>query len=84
MFSFPHLCVEDFGASDFATTNASGADETRPGAAGRAAAVRRDIPGRPRGRVHHPAGWLGTYLQVVVVVLNFFIKKKNQVFHGCF
>uniref|UniRef100_A0A8B9W2F0 BCL2 like 13 n=1 Tax=Bos mutus grunniens TaxID=30521 RepID=A0A8B9W2F0_BOSMU len=50
---------EDFGASDFATTNASGADETRPGAAGRAAAVRRDVPGGPRGRVHHPAGWLG-------------------------
>uniref|UniRef100_A0A8C6DNE5 BCL2 like 13 n=1 Tax=Moschus moschiferus TaxID=68415 RepID=A0A8C6DNE5_MOSMO len=49
---------QDFGASDFATTNASGADETRPGATGRAAAVRRDVPGGPRG-VHHPAGWLG-------------------------
>ncbi|XP_017904201.1 PREDICTED: bcl-2-like protein 13 isoform X6 [Capra hircus] len=51
--------LQDFGASDFAATNASGADETRPGAAGRAAAVRRDLPGGPRGRVHHPAGWLG-------------------------
>ena len=52
-------------------------DETRPGAAGRAAAVRRDVPGGPRGRVHHPAGWLGTCLQVVVVVLNFFFKEKK-------
>ncbi|XP_036913966.1 bcl-2-like protein 13 isoform X4 [Sturnira hondurensis] len=50
---------EGFGASGSAATNAVGADEARPGAPRCAAAVRGDVPGGPRGRLHRPAGRLG-------------------------
>ncbi|XP_053521557.1 bcl-2-like protein 13 isoform X4 [Artibeus jamaicensis] len=50
---------EDFGASGSAATNAVGADKARSGAPQCTAAVRGDVPGGPRGRLHHPAGRLG-------------------------
>uniref|UniRef100_A0A5G2QTR0 BCL2 like 13 n=1 Tax=Sus scrofa TaxID=9823 RepID=A0A5G2QTR0_PIG len=50
---------EDFGASDFATTNALGVNKTWSRTFGCFAAVWCDIPGGPRRRVHHSTRWLG-------------------------
>uniref|UniRef100_A0A8C3WU53 BCL2 like 13 n=1 Tax=Catagonus wagneri TaxID=51154 RepID=A0A8C3WU53_9CETA len=50
---------EDFGASDFATTNAFGVNKTWSRTFGCFAAVWCDIPGGPCRRVHHSTRWLG-------------------------
>uniref|UniRef100_A0A8C3WQF7 BCL2 like 13 n=1 Tax=Catagonus wagneri TaxID=51154 RepID=A0A8C3WQF7_9CETA len=50
---------QDFGASDFATTNAFGVNKTWSRTFGCFAAVWCDIPGGPCRRVHHSTRWLG-------------------------
>uniref|UniRef100_A0A6I8NH14 BCL2 like 13 n=1 Tax=Ornithorhynchus anatinus TaxID=9258 RepID=A0A6I8NH14_ORNAN len=51
--------LEGFGASGCAPANAEGADPARTGAPRDPAAVRRDVPGRLRRGLHHPAGRMG-------------------------
>uniref|UniRef100_A0A6I8NTS2 BCL2 like 13 n=1 Tax=Ornithorhynchus anatinus TaxID=9258 RepID=A0A6I8NTS2_ORNAN len=51
--------AQGFGASGCAPANAEGADPARTGAPRDPAAVRRDVPGRLRRGLHHPAGRMG-------------------------
>uniref|UniRef100_A0A8C8ZXH2 BCL2 like 13 n=1 Tax=Prolemur simus TaxID=1328070 RepID=A0A8C8ZXH2_PROSS len=64
---------EDFGASGFATTNASGVDKKWSRAFECPAAVWCDIPGGPRGRVYHSARRLGMSHYVLKI---FSLKNK--------
>uniref|UniRef100_A0A8D2HR43 BCL2 like 13 n=1 Tax=Urocitellus parryii TaxID=9999 RepID=A0A8D2HR43_UROPR len=50
---------EDFGASDFAPTNAFGVDKTWSRTFEYPATIRSDISGGLCSRVHHSARWLG-------------------------
>lgn len=54
-----YLCVKDFGASSFATTNAFGIGTAWSRAFEYAATVWCDVSGGARSRVHHSARWLG-------------------------
>uniref|UniRef100_A0A8C8ZVL3 BCL2 like 13 n=1 Tax=Prolemur simus TaxID=1328070 RepID=A0A8C8ZVL3_PROSS len=65
--------LQDFGASGFATTNASGVDKKWSRAFECPAAVWCDIPGGPRGRVYHSARRLGMSHYVLKI---FSLKNK--------
>uniref|UniRef100_A0A452R4U3 Uncharacterized protein n=1 Tax=Ursus americanus TaxID=9643 RepID=A0A452R4U3_URSAM len=75
-FLLSHLCIEDFGASDFATTNAFGVDKTWSRASECIAAVWCDVSGGLCSRVHHSARWLG----MSYYVFFFLIFKKRLSF----
>ncbi|XP_077615397.1 bcl-2-like protein 13 isoform X7 [Crocuta crocuta] len=61
---------EDFGASDFATTNAFGVDKTWSRAFERVAAVRCDVPGGLCCGVHHSARWLVLAPEFAIYIYN--------------
>ncbi|XP_039105941.1 bcl-2-like protein 13 isoform X9 [Hyaena hyaena] len=62
--------LQDFGASDFATTNAFGVDKTWSRAFERVAAVRCDVLGGLCCGVHHSARWLVLAPEFAIYIYN--------------